>query len=56
MKHWGIYYNIYEAIDEKKPKVISNYYYQMEGARFEDDYILSPRYDDIYIRVEKSGD
>ena len=46
------HYNIYEAIDRYKPKVISDFAIEdMSDPRIANHYVRSPEYDDLYIRT-----
>ncbi len=45
-------YNIYELVEKKKPRVISNYYIEnMHDQRIFHNYQQSERYNDLFIRI-----
>ncbi|MEX0940395.1 MAG: glycosyltransferase family 39 protein [Candidatus Babeliales bacterium] len=46
----GKSYDIYQAIENKKPKIISNYYLDMEHPIIKNNYKKSLKYNDLYIR------
>jgi hypothetical protein len=45
-------YNIYELINRFKPKIISNYYIDMENVIIKKNYRSTVRYNDIFMRNE----
>ena len=45
-------YNIYESINKYKPKIISNYYIDINNELISKNYQPSHRYNDIFIRIE----
>lgn len=44
-------YNIYQKIRTLKPKIISNYYIDVNNKAIKNQYIRSPIYRDLYLRV-----
>jgi len=51
----GYQYNIYELVEQFKPKVISNYFIpNMSDPRIAEHYKQSSRYKDLFIRTESS--
>lgn len=43
-------YDVYQLIEEKKPKVISNYFLKTKNKIIQENYVQSEKYKDIYIR------